>query len=119
MGRSRGAVTLSPRCEDGSLRSLPAGLVAFVVRRFQRLLRRRVTEGDVQVVEPAGPFLYNASQWSEWRGDWNFGLAAKRKERMGKGDRRSKRGKIFRGTFGKTRLKKVKKKGEQSETKGR
>jgi 30S ribosomal protein S31 len=73
----------------------------------------------VQVVEPAGLFLYNARQRSGWRDDSNLDLATKRKERMGKGDRRSKRGKIHRGTFGKTRLKKPKKKSEQPEAKSR
>jgi len=36
---------------------------------------------------------------------------------MGKGDRRTKRGKIFLGTFGKTRPKKGKKKSTEKESK--
>jgi len=42
------------------------------------------------------------------------GTGKRKEQRMGKGDQRTKRGKIFRGTFGKTRPKKVKKNKESA-----
>jgi len=44
-------------------------------------------------------------------------LFKRRKYPMGKGDQRSKRGKVFRGTFGKTRPKKPKKAVKTAESK--